>query len=156
MAYAETTTVAFEKSISEIVTLVRKAGGTGIGQFDDETFYAIQFNLADRLIRFRVQFPALDAMPTRNGRGQSLTLAQRQERLDQAKRQRGRALMLVIKAKMESAASGIETIEQAFLANVVMSDGATVFERISGPIALEYRTSRPDPVAGLLPPPGDA
>lgn len=153
MAYAARTEVAFEKSIAEIVALVRGAGAAQIGQFDDVGFYAIQFMLADRLIRFRLPLPSIDEMPTRKGNNQLLTAQQRRERLDQARRQRGRALLLVIKAKLESVESKIETIEQAFLAHVVMADGRTVHERISEPIALEYQTGRPDPGRGLLPPP---
>lgn len=154
MSYAETTTVAFERSISEIITLIKRAGASQIGQMDDEAFYAIQFTIADRMIRFRLPLPTLDEMPKVNGRNQTLTVAQRRDRLDQAKRSRGRALLLVIKAKLESVESGIETIEQAFLANVVMADGATVYDRIARPIALEYQTGRPDAVAGLLGGPG--
>lgn len=154
MAYAEGTTVPFDKSVSEIVTLVRKAGAEQIGQMEDVGYFTVGFRLADRLIRFRVDFPSLDQMPKFDGRQRMLTPAQRQDRLTQAKRQRGRALLLVIKAKLESVESGIETIEQAFLANVVMSDGRTVYERVAEPMALEYREGRPSAVAGLLGGPG--
>lgn len=150
MSYAENTTVPFERSVSEIVTMIKRAGAMQIGQMDDAAFYAIQFMLGDRLIRFRLPLPSLNAMPTRNGRNQTLTVAQRRDRLEQAKRSRARALMLVIKAKLESVESGIETIEQAFLANVVMADGVTVYDRISQPIAIEYQSGRPNAVAGLL------
>lgn len=63
--------------------------------------------------------------------------------MEQAHRQKARALLLVIKAKLESVESGVETFEQAFLPNVVMADGATVYERIAAPIADEYRTGAP-------------
>lgn len=138
MAYAERTEVSFDKSIRQIMDLVRKAGAEQIGQFESPASFAMQFTLGDRMIRFRVS--TVDPNSRRNP--------------DQVKRQRGRALMLVIKAKLESVESGIETIEQAFLANVVMSDGMTVYERIAEPIALEYREGRPVATQGLLPPPG--
>lgn len=149
MSYAETTSVAVERSISEIVTLVKRAGASQIGQMDDDAFYAIQFTLGDRMIRFRLPWPALDTVPTHNGRNQALTRQQRQDRLEQVKRSKARALLLVIKAKLESVESGIETLEQAFLANVVLHGGQTVYDRIAEPIALEYQTGRPT-VAGLL------
>ncbi len=72
------------------------------------------------------------------------------ERDSVANPHRGRALLLVIKAKLESVESGIETLEQAFLAHVVMANGQTVYERISEGIALEYLTGVPNTVAGLL------
>lgn len=150
MSYAESTNVPFERSIFEIVTMIKRAGAQQIGQMDDDAFYAIQFSLADRMIRFRLPLPSINDMPLRNGRNQALTAIQRRDRLAQAKRSKARALMLVIKAKLESVESGIETIEQAFLANVVMADGATVYDRIAKPIALEYQSGRPDGVAGLL------
>jgi len=154
MSYAEGTSVAFEKSVAEIIGLVKKAGAQHIGQFEGDDQFAIQFVLAERLIRFRVPFPRLDQMPTRNGNNVVLTVQQRRDRLDQRVRQRGRALLLVIKAKIESVESGIETIEQAFLAQVVMANGETVYDRVSGPIAIEYQTGQPSAAFGLLPAPG--
>lgn len=148
MPYAETTTIAFERSIAEIITLVRKAGAEQIGQMEFPENYVIGFKIADRMVRFTLPFPAIDEMPTRDGRRSLLSDAQRQDRLDQRKRQRGRALMLVIKAKLESVESGIETIEEAFLANIVGADSRTVYERIKEPLALEYEQGR---AVGLLP-----
>lgn len=148
MAYAETTTVPFEKSIAEIIGLVRKHGAEQIGQMELPDNYVIGFRLADRMVRFTLPFPTLEQMPKRDGRNSALTDSQRMGRLDQAKRQRGRALMLVIKAKLESVESGIETIEEAFLANIVGADSRTVYERIKGPLALEYEQGR---AVGLLP-----
>jgi hypothetical protein len=39
--------------------------------------------------------------------------------------QRWRALALVIKAKLEAVAAGITTVEQEFLAHIVLPDGHT-------------------------------
>lgn len=138
MAYAEYTKVPFDRSVNEIIAAARKAGADQFGQFEDGSLFAIQFTLKERMIRFRISLS--DPKSRRGG--------------DQIRRQRGRALLLVIKAKLESVESGIETIEQAFLANVVMSDGHTVYERIREPIALEYQEGRPTATSGLLPPPG--
>lgn len=156
MAYAETTSVPFEKSIMEIMTLIRRAGAEQVGQMEDPRWFAVQFTLGNRMIRFLVPFPSIEEMPKYDGRRATLSQEKRKAKLEQAKRQRGRALMLVIKAKLESVESGIETIEQAFLANVVMSDGLTVYERISEGLALEYKTGRPNAMQGLLPPPGES
>lgn len=155
MAYAENTTVAFEKSIGDVIAHIKRHGAWGIAQMELPDSFTLQFTLAERMIRFRLPFRSIDEMPTHNGRREKLTDAQRRERLEQSKRQRGRALMLVIKAKLESVESGIEAVEQAFLANVVMADGATVYDRVSGSLAIEYQTGQPDIVMGLLPPPGE-
>lgn len=151
MAFAETTKVAFEKSIAEVMALIRKAGADQVGQMETRDGFAVQFTLSDRMVRFRVPFEQIEDMPMRNSRGHHLTKDQRQAKLEQSRRQRGRALLLTIKAKLESIESGIETFEQAFLAHVVMSDGQTVYERVSEGLALEYQTGRPS--MAMLPPP---
>lgn len=138
MAYAEGTTVAIEKSLAEIVRLVKKAGADHVAQYEEPERLTVQFFVAERTIRFQVALPPVSGMPTRNGRGSTLTGEQRREKAAQAARQRARALLLVIKAKLESVESGVETFEQAFLPNIVLSNGDTVFERIAQPVALEY------------------
>lgn len=143
MAFAEGTTVPIEKSIAEIVTLVKKAGATSVAQWEEPERFTIQFGLSGRLLRFRVALPDWQDMPQYNGRHQLLTAVQRKATADQRARQRARALLLVIKAKLESVSSKVETFEEAFLANVVMSNGETVYERVAQPIALEYETATP-------------
>ncbi len=44
----------------------------------------------------------------------------------EAKPRRWRALVLVVKAKLEAVASGISTLESEFLANIVMGNGQTI------------------------------
>jgi hypothetical protein len=121
MSYAERTQVPYDKSIRDIVAMVKKAGALKVGQMEEEDRVTIIFSLADRQIKFRVGW----------------------EKSPQSQRQRVRALLLVIKAKLESVASGVETFEQAFLANIVLADGKTVHERVCGDLALEYRNSKP-------------
>ena len=138
MAYAETTTVPFEKSVAEIIGLLRKAGADQIGQMESRVSFTLQFTLADRMVRFTVHFPDAAAIKKMTG--------PRQEEAkvgEQWRRQRGRALLLVIKAKLESVESGVETFEQAFLPNVVLADGRTVYEAVREPIAVEYKTGTP-------------
>ncbi len=120
MAYGEHTKVPFDRTVAEIIAMLRKAGAMQIGQVEEPDRLTILFAMADRQVRFRVSWSG-----------------------DRSQRQRARALMLVIKAKLESVESEVETFEEAFLANVVMANGATVYERISEPLALEYQTGKP-------------
>lgn len=143
MAFAENTSVPIEKSVAEIVGLVKKAGATSIAQWEEPERFTIQFSLSERLLRFRVTLPAWRDMPERNGRREVLNQTQREAISAQRARQRARALLLVIKAKLESVESNVETFEEAFLANVVMSNGETVYERIAKPIAIEYESGAP-------------
>jgi hypothetical protein len=146
MAYAENTSVPVEKSLGEIVTLVKKAGAQRVAQMEDVGELAIQFFLNERMLRFRVKLPTLEDMPIRDGRNSLLSPKQRNDRAAAACRQKARALLLVIKAKLESVESNVESFDEAFLANVVMSDGMTVYERIGEPLALEYQSGKPVPM----------
>lgn len=143
MAYAQKTEVPFDRSIGQILSMIRGAGAQQVGQMETPTVFAIQFVLEDRMVRFKVPLETLDETPKQNGKRQRLSQESRQKKVEQSKRQRARALLLVIKAKLESIESGIETFEQAFLAHVVMSDGETVYDRVKGDMAIEYRSGKP-------------
>lgn len=146
MAYAENTTVPIEKSMGEIKAMIRKAGADKIAQYEEADKIAVQFYMRERMIRFRVSLPGIADVAKVDGRGYGLSNDQRIRKRDQAQRQRVRALLLVIKAKLESIESNVETFEEAFLANVVMADGRTIYERIAEPIALEYQTGQAVPM----------
>lgn len=138
MAYAEGTTVPIEKSLAEINRLLKKAGANRIAQVEDSTELAIQCFLRKRLLRFHVMLPPIDTIPRYTGNHRHLTDAQRNARMEQKHMQRARALLLVIKAKLESVESGVETFDEAFLANVVMADGQTVAQKAIPQIASSY------------------
>lgn len=61
-----------------------------------------------------------------DGRGSARTVPQRRDHWEQHRRQRMRAMLLVIISKFERVESGVETFEQAFLANAVTKGGLTV------------------------------
>jgi hypothetical protein len=75
-------------------------------------------------VRFILPFPDRKDRPLthKKSRGQWVVMTenQREKAYDQALRSRWRALLLVIKAKLEAVDVGISTIEQEFLANVVL------------------------------------
>lgn len=149
MAYAEGTSVPVEKSVGEIVKLVKKAGAERIAQYEEPGAIAVQFFMNDRMLRFRVQFPTWEEMPKRdsgNYRYNDIPVERRKVKADATRRQRARALLLVIKAKLESVESQVESFDEAFLPNIVMSDGLTVMERIREPLALEYQSGKPMPM----------
>jgi hypothetical protein len=74
-------------------------------------------------------------------------------KVDRQRRQRWRALLLCIKAKLESVASNIETFEEAFLAHVVMPDNRTVYKHTAPRIAQIAKGGELQP---LLPGPSGA
>jgi hypothetical protein len=91
----------------------------------------IVFEAHERRVRFDLQVPTA-------------------EKDGQQRRQRWRALLLCIKAKLESVESKIESFEEAFLAHVVMPDGVTVGTHTKGMIGTAYKTGQMVP---LLPAP---
>lgn len=145
MPYAKETDVPFERSVAEIVGLLKKAGADQIAQVDQRERFTIQFTMADRMLRFRVDYLSAEQIDKLTGPRQDPAKVKAQWH-----RQRGRALLLVIKAKLEAVDSGVETFEQAFLANVVLSNGETVHERIASPIAAEYETGTVQPTGALF------
>lgn len=116
MAYAERTKVPVHQSKGDIEKTARKYGATAFGVMEREGRAQIAFTVSDRNIMFRIPIPE-DA---------------------QQERSIWRALLLTIKAKFESAASGIETLEDAFMANVVMPDGRTISETARPAIESAY------------------
>ena len=130
MPYAETTRVPVSQSRSDIEKLLEKHKAKQYGtavDYDARTA-RVQFKLHDRIVRFLIQLPDPQKL--------------RGDRLAQAERQRWRALLLVIKAKLESVENRIESFEDAFLANIVLPNDRTVAELVRPGIAESYRTGR--------------
>lgn len=142
MAYAENTEVSVDKSIGEIVALIRKAGADRVAQVQEPGFIAIQFFLKDRLLRFKIVLPSIAEGPQRDHYGYALSPEQKLKKQVQRHRQRARALLLVIKAKLESVESDVETFEEAFLANIVTPGGATVADWLIPQIEEGYRIGK--------------
>lgn len=129
--YADKTRVPVAQSRAEIERLLenRKAKQFGTATDYDKLEARVQFRLHDRIVRFVIALPD----PKKLGTGQ---------RLEQAERQKWRALLLVIKAKLESVENTIETFEEAFLANIVMPNDQTVSQIIRPQIGEAYKTGK--------------
>ena len=134
MAYAEKTKVPVNQSRSEIEALLVKHKATSVAVFNSPDQAAIAFEMLGRRIIFRLSMPKGD-----------------DQKSEQEKRRKWRALLLSIKAKLASIEDGIETFEDAFLSHIVMPDGMTVGEHTRPRIASAYTDTKMVP---LLPPPG--
>lgn len=136
MAYAERTKTPVGQTRAEIERLLKGAKAVRIVTMDEPHELVVMFMLADRLIKITVPFAkAVD---------------------DQTRRARWRALLLTIKAKREAVESGIETVEDAFLAHVVMPDGQTMGEWAKPSLRLAYEKGQmpSDPLRLPAPRPG--
>jgi len=136
--FAERTKVPVERSKSELDQLLQKHGATqrALLQDDDTGRAAVQFRLADRMIRLELVCPG----GTKGG-----------ERIDRERRRIWRALLLLVKAKLEMVADGATTVEREFLADILLPDGKRVHELLGPQLVSSYKSGKMPP---LLPPVG--
>jgi hypothetical protein len=143
MRYAEQTQVPVDRSKAEIERLLQRYGATEFAHGWKQDKATIMFKMHDRYIRFNLPLPMLgDFTTTATGRKRKAGTGTVTSAWEQACRQRWRALALCIKAKLESAESGIEEFETAFMAQIVMPDGKTIEESIRPMITEAYETKK--------------
>lgn len=133
MAYAEQTKVPVEQTKHEIERTLARYGADNFAYFTESGKAIIVFEAHGRRLRFDLPLPV--------GEG---------DKEQRVRRQKWRALLLCIKAKLEAVASNIESFEEAFLAHVVMPDGMTVGEHAMPMIETAYKGGQMVP---LLPAP---
>lgn len=142
MTYARETSVSPERTMAEIQTTLKRYKADKFGFMSDEQRIMIAFEAHSRRVRFVLPLPKrADFKPTPRDRKGNAAEA----RYEQAVRSRWRALLLTIKAKLESVESGIETFEEAFMAQILLPDGQTMGEWAKPQIKLAYENDRPLP-----------
>ena len=152
MAYAKDTSVAVSKSEAEIKAVIRRYGATSFASFETSAAAMIAFEMRGRRVVFKLPLPdraSREFTETPSGKW-ARSEKQAEQAWEQACRSKWRALLLCIKAKLESVEAGIETFDDAFLAHIQMPDGITVGEHVRPTIALAYETNSMQP---LLPDP---
>lgn len=78
--------------------------------------------------------------------GRRRTAGAIEDALEQGKRQRWRAMALIVKAKLEAIESGISTLEAEFLAHTVLPNGQTVGDWLQPQIEYVYRAQQMPPM----------
>jgi hypothetical protein len=125
MPYANRTRVPTEKTRVEIEQLVKKFGAKGFASGWHEGTARVQFFAHGRHVRFTV----MAAGDTREGR------------------EKWRALLLLVKAKLVAVDSKIATFEEVFVGDVVLPEtGKTVWESVREPLKLAYEQNRHIPL----------
>jgi hypothetical protein len=160
MTFAKETTVSVERTRAELEQLLIRFGASGYFSGWDAAANAgfVAFELRGRRLRFRLDLPdpnntefTMRKLNQTNYREQR-TPAQARAAWEQACRQRWRALLLLVKAKLAAIEAGIVTLEEAFLADVMLPDGRTVGESVMEPVAEAYRSGQVPPLLpGLRP-----
>ena len=126
--FAEDTKVPISQSIEEIRRTATRYGGDQFLHAAMDDRLIVGFSMEGRQVRFQV--------------AQEPGEAQNNRRL-------ARALLLVLKAKLEAVASGVSIFDDEFLANIVMPDGKLVAQYTRPRLAAAY-ANKGEPVA-LLP-----
>ncbi len=124
--FAEDTKVPAGRTRDQIVEMMKKAGADAFLFGEEEGRATIGFRLRGRYLRFTVPFP--------------------ERANDQLVRARWRALWLVVKSKIEAAAIGLVTIEEAFLGETLLPDKRTVAEVMVPQIESAYREGKMPPL----------
>lgn len=145
--YAANSSVSPERSRNEIEKLLSRYGASEFGYATRAEAAAIQFTAHNRSVRMTIVMPDKDSRAiTRTPTGQLRSQAQVNAAYDQAVRQRWRALVLVLKAKLEAVAAGITTFEREFAGDTVLPGGKTVWETVSPLIETAYITGEVAPL----------
>lgn len=149
MAFAENTSVPVEKSRAEIERLLsrHKCSKFMAGVDHDLHRATVQFQAHNRIVKFEIALPNPDDPKYRRIKNTYMqrTAAGVAKIVEQEERTRWRALLLVIKAKLEAVESNIATFEDEFLAHVLLPNQQTVAEYIGPTVAQIYETGRMPP-----------
>jgi hypothetical protein len=124
--YAAITEVSVQRSRNELESTLARYGATGFAYIMQSQVSIVAFEMRERRVMFRLTMPDPQSREIRfTATGKSRTPAQQKSAYEQLERERWRALNLVVKAKLESVESGIETFEEAFLPHIVLPNGQT-------------------------------
>lgn len=142
--YAANTTVSAEKSRAELETLLSKHGSTQRGiQVDDMLGVAIVAFVVDGN-KFRIEVPLPKKQegfgkPSERPRGWYAWSEDKRRQYftkawEQSCRERWRAVVLLVKSKLEIVRIGMSSIEKEFMADLVLPNGKTVQQQLAAQI----------------------
>lgn len=152
--YAEKTAVSSERSKTEIERVLVRYGTDKFLYGWEERAAVVSFRLSGRLIRFRLPLPREDEFERTPVQGYRRDDRARRAAWEQAVRQRWRALLLIIKAKLEAVEAGVTTVESEFLSHTVLPDNRTVGEWLEPQVVAAYESGQmPELLPGLALPP---
>lgn len=148
--FATQTTVSSERSRAEIESILRRYGATSFAYVSEPERAIIAFQANGRRVKFTLPMPdpTSRAFTHTQGRHSPRSAQQAHQAWEQACRQRWRALVLCVKAKLEAVESGITTFESEFMAHIMLPDGRTVGEHATPMIERAYATGSTPPMLG--------
>lgn len=136
--FAQNTQVPIERSRSEIEKILVNHGADQFNSGWGKDKAVIAFRLKDRFIKIEMPLPKLE--PQTNSWNQKKHLHYTADSVAKEARRRWRAMVLYIKAKLESVESNIISFEDAFMGHIVLPNRQTVSQYISPQIEEAYRS----------------
>jgi hypothetical protein len=154
--YAAGTEVPVERSQSEIGTVLDRYGANAYSFGRDDGAAFVRFRVDHTTVRLVVALPDwTDSRFHTTETGRTRTNSSARAVYAQETRQRWRALLLAIKAKLEAVELGIATFDEEFLAYIELPDGSTVGPRVLAELETTPGSRTPVrmlPTAALEPP----
>ena len=146
--YANQTSVSGDRSRSEIERTLSRYGADSFMCGARDSTAAVQFEVKGRRILFRLELPDPDSREyTYSSTGRvRRSNEQAHESWEQACRQRWRALVLIVKAKLEAVEAGINSFVLECFTYTVLLGGGTVGGWALPQIALAYETGQMPPL----------
>lgn len=139
MTYAQNTKVPIDRSQGEIRKLLTKYGATGFAFAENTSMAHVIFEIKGLRIKFILHLPKTYS---ENATQASIKAC------EQLCRAKWRSLVLCIKAKLECVESGITTLEDEFLAHIVLSSGQTMGDFSIPQIQQSYKENKMPPLLG--------
>lgn len=147
--FAEGTKVAIETTRAELEKALRAYGADTIVMGWDGPVSTIAFRVRGRHVRYTIERPShAESIVREYPSGKSRPAHLYAEAIAAEHRRRWRALLLIVKAKLELVASGDADFEDEFLAHTMLPDGTTVGEWIEPQLDQAYQSGH---MPGLLP-----
>jgi hypothetical protein len=126
--YAEGTKVTVESSRGEITGILAKHGVTRMATATEPAGDTLQFQLDGSAYRFFIARPTLEEVRAKHvaDGGHWNLVPDPQAKVDAEWRRRWRAHVLLLKAKLEFAASGDSTVTRELMPYLLLRDGRTL------------------------------
>lgn len=140
--YAKDTEVSSAKSRTEIEQTLTRYGATGFLYGWLEASAMVAFQMKNRHVKFVLPMPPRDDFRYTPNQQRERSEDQISREFDKAVRQRWRALLLVIKAKLEAVECGITVFDEEFMSHIVLPDGQTVGQWMRPQIERAYERGK--------------
>lgn len=143
MSYAKGTSVPAERSRAELERILANAKADQFASGWVQGKAVISFRLNNRMIRIEIPMPVagVTRLPPKN-------YLCSQAHADQEIRRRWRAVILYVKAKLESVESNIVSFEDAFMSHIILPNGKTVGQNLIPQIKSAYENGKMPPLLG--------